>query len=277
MLLASTLLYPAFMLLGISVCTLLAVPRMRSQIARQPSQGQVFWGIATMTALAVIGSRIDFAFSEAVPAEQFLSSLTHSEGVSLNGLLLGGYLGLMLHCRVYHLNTAAFLDVLFPAVMVGIGVSRFGCYFNGCCYGHPTQMPWGCTFPPGTDAYRNMLIEGFVADNASHTFRLHPTQIYSAATCLGVGSLAWQLFRFRKFDGQIASVTLAAYAGTRILVDAYRLDKPIIGGTGLTFPQIVCCAMLIAAVAAYLRLRDRPMQGVGPTPKKNAAAVTSLQ
>ncbi|MEW4529596.1 prolipoprotein diacylglyceryl transferase family protein [Maioricimonas sp. JC845] len=210
MLLASTLLYPAFMFLGISVCTLLAVPRMRSQIARQPSQGQVFWGIATMTALAVIGSRIDFAFSEAFPAEQCLSSLTHSEGVSLNGLLLGGYLSLMLHCRVYHLNTAAFLDVLFPAVMVGIGVSRFGCYFNGCCYGHPTRMPWGCTFPPGTDAYRNMLIEGFVADNASHTVRLHPTQIYSAATCLGVGSLAWQLFRFRKFDGQIASVTLAA-------------------------------------------------------------------
>ncbi|MFG0335011.1 MAG: prolipoprotein diacylglyceryl transferase [Maioricimonas sp. JB049] len=277
MLLASTLLYPAFVLLGISVCTLLAVPRMQSQIARLLSQGQVFWGIATMTALGVVGSRIDFAFSEAAPVEQLLSSLIHGEGVSLNGLLIGGFLGLMLHCRIYHLNTAAFLDVLFPAVMVGIGVSRFGCYFNGCCYGHPTQMPRGCMFASGTDAYRDMLIPGFVADNATHTVRLHPTQIYSAVSCLAIGSLAWQLFRFRRFDGQIAVFTLGAYAGTRILVDAYRLDKPVIGGTGLTVRQIVCCAMLAATVAAYLQLRDRPMRGVGPTLRKNAAAVTSLQ
>ena len=40
------------------------------------------------------------------------------------------------------------LDLLSPYVGLGLAIHRaFGCFLNGCCYGRPTDMPWGVQFP----------------------------------------------------------------------------------------------------------------------------------
>lgn len=82
----------------------------------------------------------------------------------------------------------------------------------------------------------------------------HPTQIYSSvnAALLCLLTLFW--FPYRKRDGEVFAVLIAAYAVTRFTLEVIRTDEGAIGGTGMTISQNVSVAMLIGALAltAYL-------------------------
>ncbi|MDP6933509.1 MAG: prolipoprotein diacylglyceryl transferase, partial [Myxococcota bacterium] len=55
------------------------------------------------------------------------------------------------------------LGLLAPFIALGLGIGRLGCLAAGCCYGAPTDMPWGIVFPGG--------------DIAPSGIPLHPTQL----------------------------------------------------------------------------------------------------
>ena len=58
---------------------------------------------------------------------------------------------------------------------LGIGITRIGCFLNGCCFGTPTDQPWGVAFPKGSIPW--------------HIFgdtHLHPSQLYSSLYGLGL-------------------------------------------------------------------------------------------
>ena len=59
--------------------------------------------------------------------------------------------------------------MLAPTVGLGIGLGRIGCFLNGCCFGTPTDLPWGVTFP-----------EGSIPDYIFHNQAIHPAQLYSS-------------------------------------------------------------------------------------------------
>ncbi|MBN1764844.1 MAG: prolipoprotein diacylglyceryl transferase [Sedimentisphaerales bacterium] len=64
---------------------------------------------------------------------------------------LGGFIGalvvMVLYFRKQKLNIFKFLDILAPALMLGLAFGRVGCLLNGCCFGAPTDLPWGIRFP----------------------------------------------------------------------------------------------------------------------------------
>jgi prolipoprotein diacylglyceryl transferase len=137
------------------------------------------------------------------------------------------------------------LDLLSPYVGLGLAIHRgFGCFLNGCCYGRPTEMPWGVRFPlehAGTRFY------GIAA-------HLHPTQLYEAANGLIIFfALLWFRKR-RKGEGETTAALLMIYAFNRYLIEFVRgdtlrgdLGEPLSAGFFL-----VCFAIVVAALAAYL-------------------------
>ena len=44
------------------------------------------------------------------------------------------------------------LDLAAPAAAIGYGIGRIGCFLSGDgCYGIPTNLPWGMSFPHGIE------------------------------------------------------------------------------------------------------------------------------
>ncbi|MCK4352783.1 prolipoprotein diacylglyceryl transferase [candidate division WOR-3 bacterium] len=85
------------------------------------------------------------------------------------GLLFAFICGFWCH-KIRKLPVRVTLDILAPGIALGFFFGRMGCFLRGCCFGKPTQVPWGVVFP--SDSYASMVYGGQV--------KIHPTQLYSS-------------------------------------------------------------------------------------------------
>ncbi|GAB4259193.1 prolipoprotein diacylglyceryl transferase [Thermincola ferriacetica] len=124
-------------------------------------------------------------------------------------------------------------DVVTPALALGYGIVRIGCFLNGCCYGKPTNSTWGVIFPHLDNLYR------------------YPTQLYSSA--FGMGMFLFLLwFKKRKtFDGQMFLLFLIIYGIERIIVEAFRENLLIWGP--ITVSQLISAFVILIAGIFYYR------------------------
>lgn len=132
-------------------------------------------------------------------------------GLVFLGGLLFSILTVIIYAKAKNQPLLKLLDALTPATAIGYAVGRVGCFLNGCCFGLPTQLPWGVVFPPGS-----------LAALYSPGEHLHPTQIYSIFSMLIVfGALVW-IYRHKKYDGQILAWGLVLYSIYRFFVEFLR-------------------------------------------------------
>jgi phosphatidylglycerol:prolipoprotein diacylglycerol transferase len=68
-----------------------------------------------------------------------------SAGVFYGGFVLAA-LTAVLYMRRYHLPMGRVADLASPALAIGQGLGRLGCFFAGCCYGRVCELPWAVTF-----------------------------------------------------------------------------------------------------------------------------------
>jgi phosphatidylglycerol:prolipoprotein diacylglycerol transferase len=137
-------------------------------------------------------------------------------GLVFHGGLIGSATAVILFARRRHLPLWKLADALAPSIALGHVLGRFGCYLNGCCYGHPTTLPWAIHYP---------------IEHDTHGAGIHPTQLYEASLDFGLYlALAW-LYRRKKFDGQVFAVYLLVYAVLRSFVELFRGDyeRPLAG------------------------------------------------
>jgi len=105
----------------------------------------------------VVGARVFFVVHY---WSQFQGNLLDVFAIWRGGLeLLGGVLlaiAVILSYIWYHrLPMRHYLDVLAVALLLALAFGRIGCFLNGCCYGKPTDLPWGVRFPYGSFAYES--------------------------------------------------------------------------------------------------------------------------
>jgi len=50
-----------------------------------------------------------------------------------------------------------YLDVLAVGLLLALVFGRMGCFLNGCCWGRPTDLPWGVRFPYDSLAYNSQI------------------------------------------------------------------------------------------------------------------------
>ena len=100
-------------------------------------------------------------------------------------------------------------DLILPATLVGLGIGRIGCYFNGCCFGGPTELPWGiaCPRPP------HHLV--------------HPTSLYECGAAISLGLALWYGWHWRTRDGQVTAMALVGYGIWRFINEGLRGDHDV--------------------------------------------------
>ncbi|GMV41250.1 MAG: hypothetical protein AMXMBFR64_29660 [Myxococcales bacterium] len=125
-------------------------------------------------------------------------------------------------------------DTLVPSVALAHVFGRIGCYLAGCCYGCRTDLPWGVTFPPGSEAW---LLGG----------PIHPTQLYEAAVELLLFGLLLRVRANKRFHGEVLAAWVALYATARFLIELLRGDAQRGHWGPLSTSQWVALAALVGA------------------------------
>jgi phosphatidylglycerol:prolipoprotein diacylglycerol transferase len=90
--------------------------------------------------------------------------------------LLGGVLlaiAVIFLYLVYHkLPIRQYLDILAVGLMAALMFGRIGCFFNGCCFGKPSDVPWAVRFPYGSDAYVSQVFADPARNRAEPQLKL---------------------------------------------------------------------------------------------------------
>ncbi len=153
------------------------------------------------------------------------------------------------------------LDAAAPALALGYGVGRIGCFLVGDDYGRPTDAPWGVAFPVGLPPTRagelrelfGVDIPASVADDT--LLRVHPTQLYETAMGLAIWGIGLWLFKRGLPAGITGLVVLGLLAVERFLVEFLRAKDDRFFG-GFTLAQMISIGvLLLVAVLVWMRRR----------------------
>jgi len=192
---------------------------------------------------ALLGAKLllvvtDFRTFVNDPSE--LITLARSGGVFYGGLILAVSVALW-YIRKIGLPLWTTCDVFAPGIALGHVVGRFGCFFAGCCWGKPTDVPWAITF---TNPY--------AAANVGTPLNvpLHPTQLYEAgAEALILGLLLFTERRGRTYPGRTFWLYMLLYAISRFIIEFYRNDPR---GAVMMFSTSQFISLLLAPLAIVM-------------------------
>jgi phosphatidylglycerol:prolipoprotein diacylglycerol transferase len=188
---------------------------------------------------------------------QELWTLVRSGGVFYGGLIAAVLVAMWFMWR-HRMPVWAVSDVFAPGIALGHVVGRLGCFFAGCCYGRPTDVPWAVVF---RSEYTHREV------GTPINTPLHPTQLYEAgAELLILGLLLFLERRGRTFPGRTFWAYMLLYGISRFVIEFYRGDSR---GTILNFSTSQFVSLLIVPISIvmlFLLARRR-----APAPTAGAA------
>ena len=190
------------------------------------------------------------------PMRFFSMDFLRSGGVYYGGFL-GGLAAAWFLIKQYKLPFWKVSDALAPGVALGQAIGRQGCFAAGCCYGKPTNLPWGIQFSEA--GHINTGVPIF--DETGAPLHLHPTQLYESFAMLAVFGLLFWLHKRKKFDGQILLTYAGIYALVRFVIEFFRGDfRGSVFGLndeiGVSTSQLISLIVGVAAlIFLFVRLR----------------------
>ena len=174
------------------------------------------------------------AIAEAAPRDSIqLDWVTlFSDGKTIMTGMAGAYIAVELAKFVCQIR-AKTGDVYAMPTAAGMCVGRWGCFFNGCCFGTVTNLPWAVDFSPIVSGLR------------------HPTQIYESIFHLASAVLLWHLIRKQRLRHQLLKLYLIAYCVFRFLTEFIRPAETWF--IGMTFYQLVAVGFSLFLMAQWYR------------------------
>lgn len=207
-----------------------------------------------------------------------------SGGLVFYGGVLFGFIISVLYAINKKLKLWLLADILAPGIFLGVAIARIGCLSAGCCYGKPTNLPWGIKFT-------NPL--SLVPESALG-LKLHPTQIYESVFCfllfivlhflskpthtvlkngtfldvgtnlrfekrgfLGCGGIRQEPSqRLRRVDGEIFFISMITYSIWRFFIEFLRWDDRGAKIFGLFPSQFIAIIIVVVSLTFLSRKSD---------------------
>ena len=194
--------------------------------------------------------------------DQFRGNLWKVFRIDQGGLVFyGGFilaaLVIFRYVRKHKLCVSRILDICAPAMAIGHGFGRIGCFIQGCCYGIPCKA-FGTVYPPGSaPAARYPDVDSILVNlrtlgkAAASSLPLLPVQLIESAGNFLLGVILLLLFRRIRRSGMIAVCYFFSYAVFRFVLEFFRGDHRQFWN-GLTPAQTIGLVMVPAASAMAL-------------------------
>ena len=136
-------------------------------------------------------------------------------GLTLYGGILLSMVVIWVMTRRRGIPFLVIADIFSPGVILGIGITRIGCFLAGCCFGRPTDCACAVTFPHDAPVTR---IFGHVP--------VHPSQLYASLAGFVIFGLILLMERWSPVRGATFGRFLALYGVSRFVVDFSRYYEP---------------------------------------------------
>jgi phosphatidylglycerol:prolipoprotein diacylglycerol transferase len=173
-------------------------------------------------------------------------------GLTFYGGLIAGVGCGVAYLRWKRLPVLEITDIAAPYIALGIAIARVGCFLNGCCFGKATGLPWGCVFPPDTQA-------GWVERSMLAGQAVQPTQIYESLACAGMFLFLRKISKGDRAKGTVFFSLLVLYGAWRFGIDFLRYYEPgmMIAQVNITWNQVVSLVMIASGLVLLLRSARR--------------------
>jgi phosphatidylglycerol:prolipoprotein diacylglycerol transferase len=230
--------YGALLVLALGVGAWLVLRRgMRAEL----DEGALISSLALAVAGGFVGA---FGFSVIVRWVQLgsLPAALAQPGIVFFGALLGGALALAGAARRFELPVLVTLDVMLPAVPVAHAIGRVGCFFGGCCFGAPSELPWAVHYP-------------------GEAIARHPWPLYEAAL-LCVLAVVFARPLSMSVPGRRAVAYVMCYAALRMLLEPLRGD--VVRGVfwSISTSQLIAACVIAGCAYALKKLRPTTLSDV---------------
>jgi phosphatidylglycerol:prolipoprotein diacylglycerol transferase len=165
---------------------------------------------------------------------------TWEGGLTMYGGAVPAVLVGMWFLRRWGIDAWQAADAIAPSMALGLGLTRIGCFLSGCCFGSPTDLPWGVVFPAECHA-------GSVHPGEA----LHPAQLYASGFGFAAFGLLLWMDRRPRAPGRLFLTFLLAYSVARFLLDLvreYDATAYPLPSVALTLNQWVSIAVFLFAL-----------------------------
>jgi phosphatidylglycerol:prolipoprotein diacylglycerol transferase len=210
-------------------------------------------GVAGAKLLMVV---LDFKMYYDSPGELFSLATLQAAGIFYGGLIAALIVGWW-YIRRKKLPLWRTMDVFAPAIALGHGIGRLGCFSAGCCWGVETHGPFAVTFTdPEASRFGTPL-----------GVPLHPTQLYEAFGEFAIFGLLLWYFRRPHRDGQLIGLYLMLYSGLRFVVEFVRDHvEPYPWDGPLSDDQWISAGLFAVGLAIFRMTRSpKPAPAVLPS------------
>lgn len=243
--------YGVFLALAFLCAILISVKlAARDGLPREKIYDLCLW----MLLSSLVGSKLLMMFTEPEYRDHPLQLLS-LDFLRSGGVFYGGLIGAVLAgyflMRRYQLPWWKTADACAPGIALGNFFGRQGCFAAGCCWGKPTNLPWGVRFSE----------LGHEITGVPVGVPLHPTQLYESFAMLIVFFLLLWLHKRRSFNGQVILLYALLYSVIRFTIEFFRDDPrgDLLGlttATGLSTSQLISIVVgLVALVLLIVRWR----------------------
>ncbi len=228
----------------------------RAAISRGLPVRAVFAVLAVTSLAALIGSRLlHWARHLEAYADSGGGAVNlRASGFALDGGVLLAIAAGWIACRGLRVSPWRMADALAVPLALGGAILRLGCFLNGCCFGRPTSVPWGVTFPFGSRVHLHQAASRLDA-LLGGPLPVHPTQLYEAGAMLLAAAFALWAARRRLPDGTVAlsvAMWLVAFRWINAWFRTPERAAPLSGTVALLW-----VALLVVSALA-VRLRNLP-------------------
>jgi phosphatidylglycerol:prolipoprotein diacylglycerol transferase len=228
--------YGLFVAGGIAIAFLLGLHRSRKLgIPEQIIYNLIFLAIL----VGIIGARLIHVTAEWSYYQHHFWEifLLRRGGLAIQGGLLFGLAGGIWYLRRKKIIVRPVLDNFLLYLPLGQAIGRLGCFFNGCCYGKASNLPWALNFP-------------FM------TYRVHPTEIYYVLADVTLFLVLYIFSRTKTKPGELTAWYLIFYGFIRLSIDSLRGDL-LTGFLGLYTTQWYAVVFVLIGGITLIKCRQR--------------------
>lgn len=198
-------------------------------------------------------------------------------GMSYHGGFVGGFIGMLLWCKLHNKPALKWIDAMSIAIPCGFTFGRIGNFLNGGeLFGRITTMPWGFIFPKASLFSRSIDWVAAFAQEAGLpdgtglvNLPRHPSQLYEAFfEGIFLFTIFWLLRKKKPFDGFFTAAYTAGYGITRFFIEYFREPDSDLGFRittdsnakiytnesllNLSTGQVLCLCMIGAGICIFI-------------------------